>query len=170
MQARGSSYSLPQSPSVNADIGDFVIRLGFGIVESMRGTLPDSCLDFIEHYLCILGTPPCDPESGDPLLVCDTDCEAYTTLRGQDTCDSTLEFIHEFAENTRNEDFFHVIGLFEKFDCNNVSTYYFYEACSYSDTCTGLLSDESKGQNLFYDISILTVNFFLLEEVLNGTR
>ena len=143
LQARGSNYSLPQSPSVNADIDDFVVRLGFSIVESMRGTLPDPCLDFIEHYLCILGAPPCDPELGAPLLICNVDCEAYSRLHGKHTCDSTLEFIHEFAENTRND--VHVIELFDKFDCKNVSTYYFSEESSYSDTCTGILSEKSKG-------------------------
>ncbi|CAI8017445.1 Tyrosine-protein kinase Mer [Geodia barretti] len=144
LQARGSNYSLPQSPSVNADIDDFVVRLGFSIVESMRGTLPDPCLDFIEHYLCILGAPPCDPELGAPLLICNVDCEAYSRLHGKHTCDSTLEFIHEFAENTRND--VHVIELFDKFDCKNVSTYYFSEESSYSDTCTGILSEKSKEQ------------------------
>jgi hypothetical protein len=151
LQARGSNYSLPQSPSVDADIDDFVIRLGFSIVESMRGTLPDPCLDFIEHYLCILGAPPCDPEFGAPLLICNIDCEAYSRLHGKNTCDNTIEFIHEFAENTRNDNFFHVIELFDKFDCKNVSTYYFSEASSYSDTCTGILSEKSKGQNVSYN-------------------
>jgi hypothetical protein len=117
----------------------------------MRGTLPDPCLDFIEHYLCILGAPPCDPEFGAPLLICNIDCEAYSRLHGKNTCDNTIEFIHQFAENTRNDNFFHVIELFDKFDCKNVSTYYFSEASSYSDTCTGILSEKSKGQNVSYN-------------------
>ena len=112
----------------------------------MRATLPDPCLDIVEHFLCFLGAPPCDPDSdGQPLLVCDSDCEAFNLLKGKNTCDSTQQLIRGFADNTRNEDFILVIELFERFDCSNVSTYYFSEPESYSDKCTGLLSDESKG-------------------------
>ena len=112
----------------------------------MRNTLPDPCLDFVEFFICILGAPPCDPVSGGhPMLVCDSDCEAFTILKRDDTCDSTMDFVHEFADNTRNEDFILVIELFDKFDCTNASTYYFSDPESYSDKCTGLLSDESKG-------------------------
>jgi hypothetical protein len=152
LSKRGTLYTLPLSPAVGADIDDEVTRIGFSIAESMRGRAPDACLDFVEYFICLLGTPPCDPESGGwPLLICDSDCLAFNKLRSQDTCDTTIDFVYNLAKTTLNQDFLRALELFKMFDCNNVSTYDFYKLDCYAE-CTGLLSEESK------------------DEVLNGAR
>ena len=158
LQRRGTNSSLPQFRSIQANIN---IQIGISIVESTRDTLPDPCLDFVEYFFCILGAPPCDPDSGGlPMLVCDSDCEAFTILHRDGTCDSTIEFFHNFADNTGNDDLNVLIEHFDNFECKNVSTYYFSEPEFYSDQCTGLLSDESKGwvikQHLFLCIFSLS--------------
>lgn len=100
--------------------------------------------------MCILGVPPCNPESdGLPLLICDDDCLAFRILKEDGTCNSTMKYVQDFAESTKNKDLNVIIELFNAFDCENVSTYYFNEYDSYDDDdgCTGLLSLDSKGKD-----------------------
>ena len=146
MPQRGTTYTLPQSSTILADVDDEVSRIAFTLVASMRGEFPDPCLDVVLYFLCLVGTPPCDPESGGwPLPICDSDCQAVKKLLSDDTCDSVIDFANELAHNTLNEDFICVIERFENFDCNNVSTYDFHQLDCYAETCTGLLSEKSKG-------------------------
>ena len=140
---RGTTYTLPLSPAAGADIDDEVSRIAFTFVS---GEAPDPCLDVILYFLCLVGTPPCDPESGGwPLPICDSDCQAVKKLLSDDTCDSTIDFVKGLAHNTSNEELIHAIELFENFDCNNVSTYEFHQLNSFAESCTGLLSEKSKG-------------------------
>ena len=115
----------------------------------MRNEFPSACVDVVEYYLCMLGSPPCDPNAGGrPMLICDKDCEAYTALERDDVCDDTKAYAESFAMDARNFDVVRVLELFNKFDCTNVSTYYFFERDGYSDMCTGILSDESRGWSI----------------------
>ena len=143
-------YTLPLPPAVGAGVDDEVSRIAFSIVESKRGEAPDPCLDVVLYFLCLVGTPPCDPEYGGwPLPICDSDCQAVKKLLSDDTCDGTRDFANELAHNTLNKDFIRVLELFENFDCNNISTYDFYQLDCYAESCTGLLSEKSKGLLLF---------------------
>ena len=122
----------------------------------MRGSFPDACLDVVERYICTLVAPPCNPNSnGLPMQFCEQDCVAYTKLKEEGACDSTVEFVLGFAENVRDSDLIQSISTFEKFDCNNVSTYYFFEPDDYAETCTGLLSKQSRGTYKCYHIIII---------------
>ena len=108
---------------------------------------PDGCVDFVERYLCILVAPPCDPESnGLPMQFCEQDCVAYKKLKEEDTCSTSLNFIHTIAGNVQNHDLNEGLRIMENFDCNNVSTFFFFESDDYAETCTGLLSKESRGK------------------------
>ena len=94
---------------------------------SLRGEYPDDCLHFLERYLCILVAPPCDPNSnGLPMLFCEQDCVAYTMLKEEETCKSTIELLREIAGTVGNKDLTRGIDILETFDCNNVSTFYFF--------------------------------------------
>ena len=79
---------------------------------------------------------------------CEQDCVAYKMLNEESACDGLVEFVRDFAESVGN---FHVIQgieIFEMFDCNSVTTYYFFESDNYAEACTGLLSKQSRGELL----------------------
>ena len=77
---------------------------------------------------------------------CEHDCVAYTKLKEEGTCNETLEVVRDFASGIRNVHVTEGIKIFENFDCYNVSTYHFFESDDYAETCTGLLSTQSRGK------------------------
>jgi hypothetical protein len=77
------------------------------------------------------------------MLFCEQDCVAYTMLKEERTCKSTIELLREIAGTVGNKDLTRGIDILETFDCNNVSTFYFFESDDYAETCTGLLSKQS---------------------------
>ena len=94
---------------------------------------------------------------GLPMQFCERDCVAYQMLNEESACDSMVEFVRDLAESVGN---FHVIQgikIFEMFDCKNVATYYFFESDNYAETCTGLLSKQSRGEYIatYYSVSLL---------------
>ena len=124
---RGSNYTLPQTLPINTVIEEFDVLSSFGVLSSLRGSYPDGCLDVSQHTLCILVAPPCDPNSyGLPMQFCEQDCVAYTKLKEEEACDGLIEFIRDFAESLGNTDLIQGIDIFDKFDCSNVTSYYFF--------------------------------------------
>ena len=77
---------------------------------------------------------------------CELDCVAYKILKEESACDKLVEFVSDFAESVANFDVIRGIEIFEMFDCNNVTTYQFFESDNYAETCTGLLSKQSRGE------------------------
>ena len=145
---RGSAFTLPQTLPVETTIEEYDVIISFRLLTSLRNSShPDACLDFLERYLCILVAPPCDPESnGLPMQFCEEDCVAYKKLEEEDTCSSTIDLIHSIAGNVQNHDLNEGLKILKSFDCSNVSTYYFFESDGYAETCTGLLSTQSRGK------------------------
>ena len=147
--------TLPSILPVDTIIGENDIHTIFSV---LRGSYPDSCLDVLERYLCILAAPPCDPKSnGLPMLFCEQDCVAYKILKEEGTCKSTIEFFREIAGTVGNKYLTRGIDILEKFDCNNVSTFYFFESDDYAETCTGLLSKQSKGIYFARDLTFVCI-------------
>lgn len=85
------------------------------------------------------------------MLFCERDCAAYSILKEEGTCDDTIAFVRSFADTTMNFDFVRVIGIFEKVDCSNTSTYYFFESDNYAEACTGLVSEQYVGQSILIE-------------------
>ena len=144
---RGSNFTLPQILPVDSVIEEFDVLTSFSVFNSLRGSFPDGCLDVLEHYLCTLYSPSCDSMSnGLPMPFCEQDCVAYKMLKEEGACDSTIELIREFAGTVGNRDLEQGIVIFENFDCSNVSTFHFFESDNYAETCTGLLSKQTRGK------------------------
>ena len=144
---RGSNFSLPQILPVDTVITEFDVSGTFSVISSLRGSFPDGCLDVVQRTLCILAAPPCDPMSvGLPMQFCERDCVAYKMLNEKSACDGLVEFVSDFAESLENIHVIQGIKIFEMFDCNNVTTYHFFESDNYAETCTGLLSKQSRGE------------------------
>lgn len=131
---------------VDIHVDEFVLRIAFAITSTMPTTDPEECLDLVQHYMCLLGAPPCDPVSHKPLLICDRNCEAYNKLVADGGCDDTADVVRDLAVTSTNRDITIALGLYEEFDCENISTYYYFETDTYADTCTNVLSRESEGQ------------------------
>ena len=70
---------------------------------------------------------------------------AYKALKEENACRETLLLIRNIAGGVNNHDLNEGISILDNFDCNNVSTYYFFESDDYAETCTGLLSKQSRG-------------------------
>ena len=144
---RDFNFTLPPALPFDTACDDIAVQLSLSIIASMRGSLPDACLDVVERYICIATAPPCDPNSnGLPMLFCEQDCVLYTMLKEEGACDSTLEFIRGFTGNSK--DLMYSVITLEKFDCNNITTYLFLESDGYAETCTSLLPEKSRG-NIF---------------------
>ena len=149
LSGRGSNHALSQKLPVAVDIDDFVLRIAFALTSTMQTTDPAECQEAVQHYICLLSVPPCDPASQQPLQICDRSCQAYNKLVSDGGCDNTVAAIHDLAISSNNQDILLVLGLYEEFDCENVSTYHYLETDMYADTCTNLLSMESEGQDTF---------------------
>ena len=145
---------------MDVDIDDFVLRIAFAITSTMQTTDPPECQEAVQHYICLLGVPPCDPVSQKPSLLCDRNCQAYNKLVSDGGCDNTVAAVRNIAISSNNQDIFLVLGLYEEFDCENVSTYYYFERDMYADTCTNLLSMESEGQ--YIQITHTYTMYFIL--------
>ena len=85
---------------------------------------------------------------------CEQDCAVYTMLKEEGVCTSTLDLIREFAAGVGNYHLTTSINIFEKFDCYNASTYQFSESDDYAETCTGLISTQSKSK--YIDLYLLS--------------
>ena len=130
-------------------LGEIEARVVFSIVLSKRGSFPDICLDFFERFFCLLGTPPCDPDcDGLPMLICEQDCATVNVLKADGRCNDTILYTRNIAETTQNGDFIKVLEILERFinDCNDSSTYSFFESDYYADTCTRVFLDRPTGE------------------------
>ena len=76
---------------------------------------------------------------------CEKDCVAYERMMEERACDALIQFVSDFAEGVESIHLIQGIEIFKKFDCNNVTTYHFFESDGYSEACTGLLSKQSRG-------------------------
>ena len=144
---RGSNYTLPRTLQINSVIEEPDVRISIGVLSSLRGSYPDGCLDAVKHTLCIIVAPPCDPNSnGLPMQYCEQDCVGYKMLKEEGACDSLVEFILDYAKSVGSFDLIRGVDFFDKFDCSNVTSYYVFESESYAETCTGLLSKQTRGK------------------------
>ena len=66
-------------------------------------------------------------------------------LNKEGACNSTMDLIRDGAVRTEHNDLIQAVSILEKFDCNNTATYLFFESDGYAETCTALISKESRG-------------------------
>ena len=66
-------------------------------------------------------------------------------LNIEGVCNSTIDLIRDAAVSTEHNDVIQAVSILERFDCNNVSTYRFFESDGYAETCTALISNRSRG-------------------------
>ena len=133
---------------VDVHISVHILQLAFAISRATQLTGPEECPEIVEHYMCLLGAPPCDPISHQPLLICDRNCEAYNRLTLDRACNNTVDAVREFAISSNTEDILKLLQISETFDCGNASSYYFFEVDTQknTNTCTNVLSMESEGE------------------------
>ena len=86
---------------------------------------------------------------------CERDCVAYNRLIEERACDALIQFVTDFAVGVGNFHLIQGIEIFEMFDCNNVTTYHFFESDNYAESCTGLLSKQSRGNYYYVDTLML---------------
>ena len=146
LTGRDSNHALSETRAV--DINKIVHLIGFAITSSMEDRDPEECQSVMRHYLCLISVPPCDPVSQQPLPICDRNCEAYKKLVADGRCDNSADAVRDLAAEANYQDIFLALDLYEKFDCENMSTYYHFETDVYTanSTCTNLLNMHSEGQ------------------------
>ena len=66
-------------------------------------------------------------------------------LNKEGACNSTIDIIRVAAVSTEHNDLIQAVSILERFDCNNASTYHFIESDGYAETCTALVSKDSRG-------------------------
>ncbi len=118
-------------------------------VLSMIGELPISakCLDVLVHILCIIITPPCGPDTGLPVLICEESCRLYEQIKEAGICDAVDERSEQLAMFSNIEDFLTLVTAFKQFDCSNPATYFFINVTNPDpNLCTSLISPEFEGE------------------------
>ena len=144
---RNTFYTISQPLPNDININEQILNIVFAIADAMSTSEPPECVELIQHYICLLSAPPCDPKSQLPELLCPKNCQAYNKLKEAGTCDRTIQSAHNFAVGTKNSVLFASLELYEALDCYNASTYYFFEDEMYAekDMCTNIISEESQG-------------------------
>lgn len=112
----------------------------FGKTEN--NPVAQECIDILSHLLCTQSSPPCNPDSGLLMLICEDDCRLYNRVKEQGFCSEIDERARALLSH-----FMLAVELFKNFDCFDPTTYYHMNVTNPDpDICTGLFSPEVRGE------------------------
>lgn len=140
-------------PQLNGRVSGETVEIAFDVIRSISPPPPPLCYDFIQHLLCYIAAPPCDPVSDLLLPICNDSCRAYNLLVSNNEC---LEFNNNLLRFIQSATLFNfdvqvVYEFYENFDCANTSTYYFMDnngAEFAQEVCTSVFTPILKGKSI----------------------
>ena len=147
---RSTHYYEHILPDIHNDIEGHAVDIGLAILQQFNPPPPQECTDFIAHFLCLVAVPPCDPETGLPMPVCNESCVAYERLLGVDYCRDLDDYIHGVQQSSTFPDLRAVVDRYFEIDCYNTSTYIFEPTVTTfsSQSCTHLFTPNNIGTSL----------------------
>ena len=156
LNGRGSDHSTPQNlpPNIRLDnrslvISNYTLQVILRVTQS-----PRACLQFVLHLLCLIASPPCNPSSSIPLLLCPETCHAYDKLISSGLCDSFVASVTRYLDESMLPEFKALTVYFNAFNCSDPSTYfqnYTANECNISQSsCTNLFNEQTQGMYYTY--------------------
>ena len=112
--------------------------------------------------MCLVAVPPCDPETGLPMPVCNESCMAYEKLLGVDYCQDMDNNIRRIQQTSTFPDLRVIVDKYFKIDCYNSSTYIFEPTVTVfsAQSCTDLFTSNNLGiSTVLFFASIITCTF-----------
>ncbi len=146
LKARHSLDRYPQVIPGGVSISSTAITTGFSLLQVPP---PDpNCETAFMHILCLAATPPCTNITDLLLPVCSDSCLAFNRLVEGGKCDSIIESAEQFLMLSGLLLAQIFSDLLTGFNCNNASTYYFFDRLDSlidSGRCTDLLTPQQTG-------------------------
>ena len=155
LPGRNTVYQFPSNPPRMIDLSLRTIQIGFTLLRSLDPPINKVCESSIQRVTCIIGNPPCNPESGLLLDVCPQSCNAHNRLLNDGTCDSVFDHFENIQDGSIIPDIRATLLVLFAFKCNNKSSYNFYDDAELdSRQCTDLFKPGEAGV-LSYYVSVL---------------
>lgn len=106
-------------------------------------SVSDECLDFLLHWFCLQASPPCNQETGLPMLICESSCEMIKSIQEKRICSNVDEHLRALYEVTLVENFRIIADAYFSFDCSDPADYYFMNVTHPdSESCTNFFSPQ----------------------------
>lgn len=142
---RGTNSSYPQILRVKAlEINDVIIE-ALEIFQTFE-KLSDQCIESFIYITCIAGAPPCDSETGLPVLICEDQCDLFNKVIDSNICHELDDSIQSFLTSTLSDTLQGVVDVYYNFNCSDPATYFFANVTeSDPNVCTSLYSPDIKG-------------------------
>ena len=151
LTGRESTYTNPQ---FLPDIGNTVfeghsVDIGFIVLDQFDPPPPPECITVARHILCFAAVPPCDPQSGLPMLICNESCEAYKRLLSVDFCQVLDDHIRTIQKASTVRAIRVLPDRYFEFECDDSSTYIFNPMITEfsCDTCLQVFEPNIQGMS-----------------------
>ena len=134
-------------PDIQKDIEGHAVDIGLAILRQFNPPPPKECTDFITHFFCLVAVPPCDPETGLPMRICNESCMALDRLLGVDYCRDLDNYIRGIQQTSTFPDLRIIVDRYFEIDCFNTSTYIFEPSVTAfsNQSCTHLFTPYNLG-------------------------
>lgn len=148
LNGRGTTFAYPIIlRSINSVDDDSLQAISF-IARSGDPPVSDECVDVLLQVICLGLAPPCNPETGLPVLICERSCRVYEQIVVPDICSVLLVRVQELVAVTPSSETFQgIINAFYNFDCKDPTTYFFMNVTQPDPTiCINLLPAEKESK------------------------
>lgn len=122
------------------------VDVAFIFLSTANPPIPIECQIALQHIMCFGSTPPCSTVNNLLLDVCPNSCKAFNRLTIAGKCSSVFDYVKELQSLPSFEEFVVFLELLSMFDCNNRSTYIYYDDIYVDPTlCTDLFRPGEAG-------------------------
>ena len=127
----------------------YTIDLVFSVLDTFNPPLSQECIITAQHIVCIVAVPPCDPETGLLMGVCEDSCIAYDNLISTGACKNLTEHAKQLTQTSEFRDLIVLLDKYLRLNCSNASTFYFSLNDSselHPKKCTDLFDPQTLGE------------------------
>lgn len=159
LAGRSTTYALPIILKSIDSVDNIALQTISLIATSVPPPIVNECLDIILQIICLFLAPPCNPETGLPVLICERNCKVFDDVVLPDFCSSIRVRVQALSATSSNPLFQDVVNAFSMFECTDPATYFSMNVTNPdSSNCTRLFSKALEGD---YKISSYYKTIFL---------
>lgn len=145
LKGRGTPNGFPmvQRPGLTANLSnnEFIGIKFFG--ETGTPPLSDECLDYLMHCFCLQASPPCNPATGLPMLICESNCKMLQRISEEKICSNLDQRLMELYELTQHNNFKILADVYFSSNCSDPANYYLMNVTHPDpELCTNMFSPE----------------------------
>ena len=131
-----------QHPIDNNDVEGLIV-----LTSSLDPLVPANCINILLHLICIAALPPCGPETGLPVLICEENCLLYQQIQEAGLCDAVEERFEVLKVVASSQDFEVITRAFLEFNCSDPATFLFMNVTNAdSNMCTSIFSPDAESE------------------------